>query len=71
MFGRMILSRGFWRSTICEARHVRRVTPEIIECDCPECGGDGDWGKFMPDEDQWKPGEVPCIDCKGTGRVYA
>lgn len=67
----MILSLGWWKETTLIARNVKRVTPEIIQCDCPECGGDGDWTKFMPEEDRWKPGEIPCVQCKGTGRIYA
>lgn len=66
------------------ARSVVRVTPEIIECNCLECGGDGDWGKFLFDgpnaeayaeafdiELPYVKGTMPCIDCKGTGRIYA
>lgn len=67
----MILSLGFKRETIFTARNVERITPEIIQCDCPECEGDGDWTKFMPEEDGWDPGSIPCIQCKGTGRIYA
>lgn len=33
---------------------------------CPECGGDGDWSKFHPEE---LSGPMPCVDCKGTGKV--
>jgi hypothetical protein len=64
----MILSRGFWRSTIVAARNVKRVTPEIIECDCPECLGTGDWSQFMPEPTEER---VDCVECKGTGRIYA
>lgn len=64
----MILSLGFSRATIALARRVRRITPEIIECDCPECFGTGDWSKFMPEPTRER---VPCVACKGTGRVYA
>lgn len=67
----MILSRGWWRETICKAEKVVRVTPEIIQCDCPECGGDGDWTKFMPEPEIRTHGEFPCVECKGTGRIYA
>lgn len=65
----MILSRGWVRNVIVRARKVRRVTPEIIECDCPECFGTGDWSKFMPEE--CSPRTVDCVECKGTGRIYA
>lgn len=34
---------------------------------CQECGGDGDWGKFMP-EPTSEP--CPCVVCKGTGYMY-
>lgn len=67
----MILSMGFKRETIYKAKNVRRITPEIIECDCPECGGDGDWTKHMPDEEECPPNSVPCIVCKGSGRIFA
>lgn len=36
---------------------------------CMECGGDGDWKKFHP-EPETIIGPYPCVDCKGTGRVY-
>lgn len=83
----MILSLGWKRETIAEAKNVVRITPEIIQCDCPECGGDGDWGKFLfegPNAEAYlehaadfgvslpyQKGSYPCIDCKGTGRIYA
>lgn len=36
---------------------------------CFECGGDGDWTKFHPEP--WRfPDGFPCVDCKGTGKVY-
>jgi DnaJ-class molecular chaperone len=31
---------------------------------CPECGGDGNWGKFAPG---MAPSEMKCPDCKGSG----
>jgi hypothetical protein len=37
--------------------------------DCIECGGDGDWTKFYPDE-TLPPRSLPCVDCKGTGKRY-
>jgi hypothetical protein len=80
----VILSLGILRSTIAKARNVKRVTPEIIQCDCPECGGDGDWGKFLFEGKSadvyaegfgvslpYVRGTMKCIDCKGTGRIYA
>lgn len=63
---------------------AKRVTPEIFEIACPECGGDGDWGKFLFEgrnaeayakdfgvQLPYVRGSFPCVDCKGTGRVYA
>lgn len=64
----MVLSRGWLRSTIVLARNVRCVTPEIVECDCPECYGTGDWAQFMPEPTAER---VDCVECKGTGRIYA
>lgn len=57
---KVILSKGWWRSTIIKAKNIVRVTPEIIQCDCVECDGTG---FFMVLE--------PCVECKGTGRIYA
>lgn len=78
------LSMGRTRETIVACKSPIRVTPEILECDCPECGGDGDWGKFLFEgegaEDYaeamgvrlpYARGSYPCVDCKGTGRIYA
>jgi hypothetical protein len=31
---------------------------------CLECGGDGDWSKFVPD---MVPIGMKCVDCKGSG----
>ncbi len=33
---------------------------------CLECGGDGNWGKFAPEE---VGPEFTCPDCKGKGRM--
>ena len=68
---------------LVKAVKPRRVTPEITEVDCIECGGDGDWGKFLflganaadyaetfGVELPYKRGTFKCVDCKGTGRVY-
>ena len=59
------------------------ITPEIFKVPCNECGGDGDWGKFLFEghnaEEYAKAfniklpyirGTYICIDCKGTGSVY-
>ena len=37
---------------------------------CPECGGDGLWD-YYPDGYPHTPGDLVCIDCKGTGKVPA
>jgi hypothetical protein len=37
---------------------------------CIECGGDGDWTKFHPESGILPPRSIPCIDCKGTGKIY-
>jgi len=52
----------------------------VLQVDCLECGGDGDWGKFVADNAQlcrdltgsypYVKGSCPCVDCKGTGKVY-
>lgn len=81
---RMIYACGRHGEKYYNAKNVVRVTPEIIQMDCPECGGDGDWGKFLfngPNAETYAEafnielpyikGTMPCIDCKGTGRVYA
>jgi hypothetical protein len=62
---KMVLSLGRLRSTLAYANGLLRMTPEIIECDCPECNG---LGLFLghPEFDS-----LPCVACKGTGRIYA
>lgn len=37
------------------------------QVNCFECGGDGDWGKFAIEI--VGPG-APCVECKGTGRLW-
>lgn len=32
---------------------------------CQECGGDGDWGKYLP-----VPEPSTCVVCNGTGKTY-
>lgn len=64
-----IVPRGFYRTT----DHVTVIDlthPEIGvgQCRCPECGGDGDWSKFMPEPEP--PMTTPCVECKGTGRIW-
>lgn len=34
------------------------------ETDCPRCGGTG----VLEASDRWRPREVPCHSCRGTGR---
>ncbi|HEY5798465.1 MAG TPA: hypothetical protein VIU82_25970 [Bosea sp. (in: a-proteobacteria)] len=63
----MIAYLGFSRATEVE------VAPIDLGCgagqvQCFECGGDGDWTKFHPDE-SLAPKSLPCVDCKGTGKV--
>ena len=51
---------------------VHSTTAEVLdlgagagETTCLECGGDGDWTKFLP----YTPAEkMSCVQCKGTGR---
>jgi hypothetical protein len=63
----MVAYLGWWRATEVE------IDPVDLGCGagevaCFECGGDGDWTKFHPDE-TFEPGSMPCVDCKGTGKV--
>jgi hypothetical protein len=62
----MQVDRGFSRETVvmCDVDLSSGVAGQIA---CIECGGDGDWGKFMP-EPVTEP--CPCVECKGTGRVW-
>jgi hypothetical protein len=43
------------------------------QIDCLECLGDGDWKKFLNEEQVacMCPGDTPypCVDCKGTGKM--
>ena len=58
-----IVYRGRMRNTPVRVS-VRRLTPEIGEIDCIECGGDGRWD-YGP-----TPAECcACVECKGTGKV--
>jgi len=46
-------------------RKARVITPEISQVDCFECGGTGDWPYGSTPETCG-----PCIDCKGTGKIF-
>lgn len=64
----MAVDHGFWRDNTV----IRSVDFTALDCGagqmlCPECGGDGDWSKFHPEE---LTGPMPCLDCKGTGRMW-
>jgi len=54
--------RGFLRETPVKVS-LRRLTPEIAEIDCIECGGTGKWVGHPEIE------VLPCVECKSTGRV--
>lgn len=64
--------------TISEARFgmnsveqmVTIIKPGIGVTDCWECGGDGDWSKFLPEPETLGPEGFPCVNCKGTGKRY-
>jgi hypothetical protein len=64
----MQVDRGYLRNTpvMCAVDLSSGVTGQI---DCIECGGDGDWKKFHP-EPETIIGPYPCVECKGTGRVW-
>jgi hypothetical protein len=64
----MQVDRGFSRSTVvmCEVDLSSGIAGKIT---CIECGGDGDWKKFHP-EPETIVGPYPCVECKGTGRVW-
>ena len=66
------------KMTVYRGVHALEVDVTILdgvagEIDCIECGGDGDWKKFL-NADQIAlmcPGDAPypCVECKGTGRT--
>jgi len=58
-----VLYCGFDRETEVTVSVVR-ITPEIAETGCLECGGSGRWGYGPTDAECG-----PCVACKGTGRV--
>ena len=61
----MLAYLGFSRDTEVEVVPVR-LGCGAGEGDCFECGGTGDWAPFHPDP---PPEGLPCVDCKGTGRI--
>lgn len=63
----MIAYLGFRRDTEVEVRPID-LGCGAGEVTCFECGGDGDWTKFHPDE-SLPPCSEPCVCCKGTGKV--
>lgn len=62
----MQVDRGFSRETVvmCVVDLSSGIAGQIA---CIECGGDGDWSKFLPEPSD-EP--CPCVECKGTGRIY-
>lgn len=73
--------RGFSRTTQVRLRRVVRITPEIVQHDCIECGGTGHFElphyppEFTAGHWGWRymlrRQYVPCVECKGTGRTFA
>lgn len=64
-----------WRARHSYRDHqieVRLLGGGVGEIDCIECGGDGDWGKFLAPEQleavNPEGGTYACVQCKGTGR---
>lgn len=62
----MQVDLGFRRETVVFCR-VDRSSEVAGQVQCFECGGDGDWTKFHPEPHL---GPFPCVDCKGTGKVW-
>lgn len=69
----MIIYRGSLRNTEV-VRDVVDVGCGAGAITCIECGGDGDWGKFLGPEmmQEMHPGlaRLDCVECKGTGRTF-
>lgn len=65
---RMMISEARFGMNYIE-QDVQIITPGIGITDCWECGGDGDWTKFHPD-DTLDPLSMPCVNCKGSGKRY-
>lgn len=65
----MIAYVGFYRNTEVED-HPVDLGCGAGEVNCFECGGDGDWRKFDPEYEYIPlPRKLPCVDCKGTGKI--
>ena len=69
----MILSVYWsWGDGRSREMEVRPLGAGVGEIDCLECGGDGDWKKFLALEqvECLCPGDTPypCVQCKGTGK---
>ncbi len=63
----MIAYLGFLRETEVEV-HPVDLGAGAGEVPCFECLGTGDWTRFHP-EPHLFPDGLPCVDCKGTGKV--
>ena len=55
---------GFYRNTEVECDPID-MGCGAGQIDCLECGGDGDWTKYHPDN-------IPtiCVNCKGSGKIF-
>lgn len=58
-----VVYRGTLRVTEVAVR-LRRITPEIAQIDCIECGGTGQFHGHPEIE------ALPCVECKGTGVTH-
>ena len=58
---------GLYRNTFAKrwANRKHLASLGVLRVKCFECEGSGWWGFMKPDV----PG-APCINCKGTGKVY-
>jgi len=64
----MAVDHGYWRdNTLMHAIEFVALDCGAGRMTCPECGGDGDWGKFHPEQ---LNGPMPCVECKGAGKVW-
>lgn len=63
---------GWYRDTVVR-QHVKMLGCGAGETRCLECGGDGDWKKFLNEGQvaDMCPGDTPypCVNCKGTGKI--